>query len=143
VIAVNTSNPGVVSISGFDASGIGVGPDPDLHLFTLHWFAQTYNGTTELTINIDHLDDNSTQVGTPTAQTGSITLETIVCVLGDFNSDGNIDIVDALVAAQYYVGLNPPNADIECGDVNCDGRIDIVDALMIAQYYVGLINEFC
>lgn len=143
IIAVNTSNPGVVGVSGFDVSGAGIGPESDLHLFTIHWFAQTYNGTTELRINIDHLkDNNSNQVGTPTAQNGSITLETIVCVLGDFNSDGGIDIVDALVAAQYYVGLEPSYIDFECGDVNCDGKIDIVDALLIAQYYVGLINDF-
>ena len=143
IIAVNTSTPGIVGVSGFDATGMGVGPESDLHLFTIHWYAQTYNGTTELSINIDHLEDNnSNQVGTPTAQNGSITLETIVCVLGDFNSDGGIDIVDALVAAQYYVGLEPSIIDLECGDVNCDGRIDIVDALMIAQYFVGLIDDF-
>ncbi|MBN2536448.1 MAG: hypothetical protein JXB88_26425 [Spirochaetales bacterium] len=62
---------------------------------------------------------------------------------GDVNNDGNIDIVDALLIAQFYVGLEPSNFDESKADANCDGSIDIVDALLIAQYYVGLINEFC
>jgi hypothetical protein len=62
---------------------------------------------------------------------------------GDVNNDGSIDIVDALLVAQYYVGLNPGNFDPGNADTNCDGSIDIVDALLIAQYYVGLISGFC
>lgn len=61
---------------------------------------------------------------------------------GDVNEDDSIDIVDALLIAQCYVGLSScPSTSI--GDTNCDGTIDIVDALLIAQYYVGLINNFC
>jgi beta-glucosidase len=63
--------------------------------------------------------------------------------LGDVNNDGSINIVDALLAAQFYVGLNPANFDQSRADVNCSGNIDIVDALLIAQYYVGLIDKFC
>jgi beta-glucosidase len=58
---------------------------------------------------------------------------------GDVNSNGSIDIVDALLTAQYYVGLNPAGFNTAVADVNCSGTIDIVDALRIAQYYVGLI----
>jgi pectate lyase len=60
---------------------------------------------------------------------------------GDVNSSGGIDIVDALLIAQYYVGLNPANFDSGAADVNASGTIDILDALLIAQYYVGLITE--
>ncbi|MBN2534384.1 MAG: cellulase family glycosylhydrolase [Spirochaetales bacterium] len=63
--------------------------------------------------------------------------------LGDVNSDGSVDIVDALLIAQYYVGLNPSPFDTSVADTNCDGSIDIVDALLVAQYYVGLVNGFC
>ena len=62
---------------------------------------------------------------------------------GDVNNDNSIDIVDALLVAQYYVGLNPLNFDINNADTNCDGNVDIIDALLIAQYYVSLITEFC
>lgn len=63
--------------------------------------------------------------------------------LGDVNNDGTVDIVDALLVAQYYVGLDPANFDISNADTNCNNSVDIVDALLIAQYYVGLISGFC
>ncbi|MBN2441208.1 MAG: family 43 glycosylhydrolase [Spirochaetales bacterium] len=63
--------------------------------------------------------------------------------LGDVNADGVIDIVDALLIAQYYVDLNPAIFNPDAADTNCDDFIDIVDALLAAQYYVGLINNFC
>jgi hypothetical protein len=63
--------------------------------------------------------------------------------LGDVNNDGAIDIVDALLTAQFYVGLDPSGFDQGNADTNCDGSLDILDALLIAQYYVGLINSFC
>ena len=62
--------------------------------------------------------------------------------LGDINGNNIIDIVDALLIAQCYVGLSSCPAPLT-GDTNCDGSINIVDALLIAQYYVGLISEFC
>ncbi len=61
---------------------------------------------------------------------------------GDVNSSGSVDIVDALVTAQYYVGLNPASYDQSVADVNGDGSVTIVDALLVAQYYVGLISSF-
>lgn len=63
--------------------------------------------------------------------------------LGDTNNDNNIDIIDALLTAQFYVGLNPANFIEANADTNCDGHVDIIDALLIAQYYVGLITGFC
>ncbi len=67
---------------------------------------------------------------------------TFAAALGDVNSNGTIDIVDALLVAQYYVGLNPANFDNTVADVNASAAIDIVDALLIAQFYVGLITSF-
>jgi hypothetical protein len=61
---------------------------------------------------------------------------------GDVNSIGDVDIVDVLIIAQYYVGLNPANIESTVIDVDGNSAIDIVDALMIAQYYVGLIDSF-
>ena len=64
-------------------------------------------------------------------------------VQGDVNGNGKVDIVDALMTAQYYVGLNPLGFNPDSADTNCDGNINIVDALLIAQFYVGLITDFC
>lgn len=63
-------------------------------------------------------------------------------LLGDVNTDKNIDIVDALLIAQYYVGFSPPRFNHGAANVDLDNIISIVDALLVAQYYVGLITEF-
>ena len=61
---------------------------------------------------------------------------------GDANNDGQVDIVDALLVAQYYVGVNMTEIYALNSEVNGDLVIDIVDALLIAQHYVGLITLF-
>ncbi|MBN2738514.1 MAG: cellulase family glycosylhydrolase [Spirochaetales bacterium] len=62
--------------------------------------------------------------------------------LGDVNNDDIVNIVDALLIAQAYVGVSGPLITVECGDVNCDSTQNIVDALLVAQKYVGIIDEF-
>ncbi|MBN2738192.1 MAG: family 43 glycosylhydrolase [Spirochaetales bacterium] len=64
--------------------------------------------------------------------------------LGDVNDDQIVNIVDALLMAQYYVSMPISGTFIEAnGDVNCDSIVNIVDALLTAQYYVKLIEAFC
>ncbi|MBN2736165.1 MAG: CotH kinase family protein [Spirochaetales bacterium] len=62
--------------------------------------------------------------------------------LGDTNNDGNINIVDALLVARYYVGLNADNFYPNAADTSGNGKIEITDALLIAQFYVNLITSF-
>jgi predicted esterase len=71
-----------------------------------------------------------------------LTAQTSCSLLGDVNGSGTIDIVDALLIAQAYVGLNPSGYNEACADTNCSGSVDIVDALLLAQMYVGLISSF-
>jgi hypothetical protein len=83
---------------------------------------------------------------TPTrtaTRTATRTGTTVTVNRGDVNNDGSITIVDALMTAQYTVGLNPAGFVSGNADVNCDGSITIVDALIIAQYTVGLVTSFC
>ncbi|MBN2738186.1 MAG: glycoside hydrolase family 9 protein [Spirochaetales bacterium] len=63
---------------------------------------------------------------------------------GDVDNSGSVNIVDALLTAQYYVGLIGADAlDLTMADANCDNSVNIVDALLIAQYYVKLIDTLC
>ncbi|MBN1699936.1 MAG: DUF3160 domain-containing protein [Spirochaetales bacterium] len=62
--------------------------------------------------------------------------------VGDTNNDAAINIIDALLVAQFYVGLGPQGFYESAADVNDSGSIDIVDALMIARRYVGIIDSF-
>lgn len=74
---------------------------------------------------------------TTTPDIFEINTETMLVVpWGDVNGDLNIDIVDSLLIAQYYVtGKLRPFIE-DAADVNCDGLIDIIDSLVIAQYYI-------
>lgn len=66
----------------------------------------------------------------------------IFAYVGDANGDDDVDIIDALVIAQFYVNLEVrPFLAHNC-DVNDDGYIDIIDALNVARYYVGLLDAF-
>jgi hypothetical protein len=78
----------------------------------------------------------------PTAVPTATPVTTPTGLKGDVNGSGVVDIVDGLLIAQYYVGLNPSNFNAALADVNCSNGIDIVDALLIAQKYVGLISNF-
>jgi hypothetical protein len=80
---------------------------------------------------------------------GSIVLFIFVCAnsvsgqgMGDVNLDYSVDIIDALLVAQYYVGLVPATFKTQYADANSNGAVDIIDALLIARYYVGLIPCF-
>ncbi len=102
----------------------------------------------EITINIDGLVAGIyefeiivyDQLGNSIIDIVIINVIEIIYQNGDVNHDGNVDIVDALLIAQYYVELNPSGFYNDVADVNYDGLIDIIDALLVAQAYVGLIN---
>jgi len=62
-------------------------------------------------------------------------------ILGDIDGNGYANIVDALMLAQYYVGICDCVSDPVIADVNLDGKVNIIDALLVAQYYVGIISN--
>jgi len=84
----------------------------------------------------------STPTPTPTPTRTATATPTQNVRKGDVNSDGSVTVIDALMIAQYSIGLNPANFNSAAADVNCDGNRNVVDALMVAQYYIGLITSF-
>src|SRR6266404_201267 len=67
-----------------------------------------------------------------------------VVMCGDVNGDGAVNIGDALIVAQYDVGLRTcgqgPFSHPEVCEVNGDEACNIGDALRIAQCDVGLVS---
>src|SRR2546426_6433991 len=72
------------------------------------------------------------------AVSGTATIQTC----GDVNGDGIVNIGDALLVAEFDVGIRQCSQLIhpEACDVNGDGACNIDDALRIAQCDVGLIS---
>lgn len=61
---------------------------------------------------------------------------------GDVNSDGEIDVRDALMVVNHAVGKITLTAEnFSAADVNGDKEVDVRDALKIVNYAVGKITE--
>jgi hypothetical protein len=54
---------------------------------------------------------------------------------GDANGDGDVDLVDARIARQIFLGLSPWSVLADC---NADGDVDLVDARCMRQIFLGL-----
>ena len=64
-------------------------------------------------------------------------------MLGDVNSDGSIDYLDAMTVLRYDAELIELGDDeLEAGDVNNDGEVNSLDAILILRYDAGLITSF-
>ena len=62
---------------------------------------------------------------------------------GDVNADGIIDVSDAMLICQIYLGnVTPTDTQKKAADVNGDGTMDVSDAMMVCQYYLGNITRF-
>lgn len=92
-------------------------------------------GDTEL--NLEFIDD----VVNAAAQTVEFEAEdSVVSIIstmfGDANRDGEIDIKDAVILAQYLAGWTV-DIDEFASDCNADGTVDIKDAVLLAQFLAG------
>jgi hypothetical protein len=56
---------------------------------------------------------------------------------GDANSDGVVNILDAVVTVAYIMGDNPEPFIFEAADVNGDGMINIQDVVLIVNIIMG------
>jgi hypothetical protein len=126
----NVSINGTVALTSFDIFASAGGQNKAIG----QSFTTTADGSGQIVIQLIAGTEN------PKINGISISPESSAGTPGDVNGSGSVDIVDALLVAQYYVGLDPQNFDASLADVNCSGTVDIVDALRIAQYYVGLIG---
>ncbi|MBF0532953.1 MAG: putative Ig domain-containing protein [Candidatus Omnitrophica bacterium] len=62
---------------------------------------------------------------------------------GDVNGDGKVTAFDALLAAQYAVGIITLTTDkVMKADVSADGQVSAFDAVLIAKKAIGLIDKF-
>ena len=60
---------------------------------------------------------------------------------GDVNSDGDVDIADAVCIVNHVVGKATPVFNEQAADVNADGDVDIADAVRIVNLVVGKISS--
>ena len=59
-------------------------------------------------------------------------------ILGDVNSDGEVDLSDAIMVTYYSLHVAPANFNEAAADVNGDGQIDLSDAITIIYISLGV-----
>jgi hypothetical protein len=52
---------------------------------------------------------------------------------GDLNNDSRIDLIDAVLAVQLVVGIEPTSVAFKGADVNNDGKIELAEILYILK----------
>ena len=71
-----------------------------------------------------------------------VTIAEKKAALGDVNGDGEVDVLDALLAYSYYMGRTElTEAQKAAADVNGDGEIDPIDATAIYRIYQNAFNN--
>ncbi|TMB54003.1 MAG: hypothetical protein E6J60_09060 [Deltaproteobacteria bacterium] len=114
-------------------------------------FQSTNGGTSWTAINtgltnlsVHTFAINPVTPSTVYAGTNGDSVFVLPAVCGDVNGDGVVNIGDALIVAQYDVGLRTcgqaPFSQPKACDVNGDGACNVGDALRMAQCDVGLIS---
>ena len=133
---------GKITIAVFDLTGGTVIPQGSGEIFEIDLGGLTAAalGTFTLSPPPTITGHHDTATVTVTGQAGTLTITPFAC--GDVNGDHSVDIGDALVIAQYDVGLRvcgqAPFGHPEVCDVNNDAACSVGDALQIAQCTAGL-----
>jgi hypothetical protein len=61
----------------------------------------------------------------------------LVYLLGDINTDGEVNISDVILCLRMAIDLNPDN--LLTADMNGDGVIDISDVILVLRKAIGLV----
>jgi uncharacterized repeat protein (TIGR02543 family) len=107
--------------------------------FRVNASAALGNAPITLSYSNDSILNYRLQVLNPSVVNGNVNILSSV-IYGDATGDNRVNLMDAVIVAQYYVGgygvtLNE-TARI-AADVNVDGRVNLMDAVLIAQFYTG------
>ena len=64
-------------------------------------------------------------------------------LLGDVNSDGKVNLFDAILVQKYSVGIITfTDEQIAIADVSRDGKVKMIDAILIQKYALSVIDKF-
>lgn len=122
--------------------------------FTFFWTAPNEASTATIYVAGLSANGNGTSLGDAVGTAVASIEVSAADLLGDVNCSGELNVVDALVVAQFDAGirtdggscpLEDPTTELVAanGDINVDESTDIVDALLIAQCDAGIDNGYC
>ena len=124
-----TGVAGAITTSGATVSSPGV-------FATIRMTAKMVDGTSPINLANIIVGDINANVVSTTVNDGSII---IGALCGDLNGDGNVTVVDTVIALEIAAGSRPFDAT---ADVSSNGIVTSLDVLMILQAATGQI-EIC
>lgn len=122
--------------------------------FAFEWTAPLETGAVEVFAAGLSANGNGTTSGDGVGATSTVIQVQAPVVVGDVDCSGELNIVDALVTAQYAAQIRSDTAQCPVmnpatqlvasqGDMNNDQITDIVDALLMAQCAASIDNGLC
>ena len=84
-------------------------------------------------------ENHVTRIDTVTVVSGVNTQDVKICLIGDVNGDGQVNVIDT---AQLYshirvTALITDDYALLCGDVNSDGQVNVIDVSMVYAHVRG------
>lgn len=140
--SANSPSPGTLVANAADTTGVSVPLTAAEFTFAIDGDASDGDST-----DISFVTDDSalTDPVDPVAtafENGSVTVSDsgslISYQVGDANTDGDRDVVDAVLTQQYLAGQNPSPFEPALADVNRDGDVTVIDAVMIQQHLADI-----
>lgn len=149
--SLTMTKPGILSANPFNI--VWDGQDADTSNGTVATLSFKVPKNTvkdyEITVLTDGVFDNAPDEIAINITNGKISVQEAAgtgdgdIVLGDVNSDGEVDFIDAILLLKYDAGLITfSDTQKKNGDVNSDGEADFVDAILVLKYDAGLISSF-
>ena len=129
---------GTANCAGLNASALNI-PVGSVHVANLNMtVVDASGGEATVTVTAGGISDTA---GDPIPECNASADLTMLTGCGDVNGDSSVNIVDALLTAQFQVGLRTCSqmARYDACDITPDGSCNIADALRMAQCSVGLI----
>jgi hypothetical protein len=77
----------------------------------------------------------------PAVQSTQSKITIVDYIKGDVDGDGVIDLADAVLIINHYVGKPVAKFNDKAADVDGDGVIDLADAVRIINFYVGKVQS--
>lgn len=69
---------------------------------------------------------------------GEIAKRYTICIIGDVNGDGIINIQDAVILKRRLVGYSNLKLSEKASDINGDSVLNIRDAVILLKYCAGM-----
>lgn len=115
----------------FSAVGIGTSLNAT-HQYAIDWTALS-QGEEGATIQVDRNGDGLFEH--TLVSDGELTANEFLGVFADINSDGIVDIYDAILLANAYNSVPTSSHWNPNSDINSDNTVDIYDAIILANHY--------